>query len=103
MQTDRNGQNGGEKLKLLEEQGLADDTIIFYYDHGSVCQEVKVALFSGINVPLIVHVLRNGNIWLFRLQSRWEIRRRVGFIICPHPPGIAGKASCSHARPCFYG
>ena len=26
----------GEKLKLLEEQGLAEDTIIFYYgDHGS--------------------------------------------------------------------
>ena len=28
-----------EKLKLLEEQGLAEDTIIFYYgDHGQVCQ-----------------------------------------------------------------
>ena len=48
----------GDKLKLLEEQGLADDTIIFYYgDHGSgMPRSKRWPYFSGINVPLIVHV-----------------------------------------------
>ena len=48
----------GDKLKLIEEQGLADDTIIFYYgDHGSgMPRSKRWPYFSGINVPLIVHV-----------------------------------------------
>ena len=48
----------GEKLKLLEEQGLAEDTIIFYYgDHGSgMPRSKRWPYFSGINVPLIIHV-----------------------------------------------
>ncbi len=43
-------------LKQLEEDGLADDTIVFFYsDHGSGIPRHKRALYdSGVRVPLIV-------------------------------------------------
>jgi arylsulfatase A-like enzyme len=46
----------GEKLKELEEYGLADETIVFYYsDHGGVLPRSKRFLFeSGTRIPLIV-------------------------------------------------
>lgn len=48
----------GNSLKELEEAGLADDTIIFYYgDHGSGMPRNKRWPFnSGLNVPLVVHI-----------------------------------------------
>jgi uncharacterized sulfatase len=48
----------GELLKQLEEDGLAGDTIIFYYgDHGSGMPRSKRWLYnSGLRVPLIVYV-----------------------------------------------
>ena len=48
----------GQVLKQLEEDGLADDTIIFYYgDHGSGMPRSKRWPYnSGLNVPLIVSV-----------------------------------------------
>jgi arylsulfatase A-like enzyme len=46
----------GEKLKELEENGLADETIVFYYsDHGGVLPRSKRFLFeSGTKIPFIV-------------------------------------------------
>ncbi len=46
----------GNHLKELEERGLADDTIVFYYsDHGGVLPRSKRFLFeSGTHIPLIV-------------------------------------------------
>jgi N-sulfoglucosamine sulfohydrolase len=46
----------GEVLKELEENGLADNTIVFYYsDHGGVLGRSKRFLFeSGLHVPLII-------------------------------------------------
>ena len=46
----------GEKLNELQNEGLMDETIIFYYsDHGGVLTRSKRFLYdSGIHVPLIV-------------------------------------------------
>ncbi|HEV7278771.1 MAG TPA: sulfatase-like hydrolase/transferase [Pirellulaceae bacterium] len=48
----------GRRLAELEEAGLADDTIVFYYgDHGPGLPRGKRSpLDSGLRVPLIVHV-----------------------------------------------
>lgn len=48
----------GEILAALKEDGLVDDTIIFYYgDHGSGMPRGKRWLYqSGLRVPLIVHI-----------------------------------------------
>lgn len=48
----------GRFLREIEEAGLADDTIIFYYgDHGSGMPRSKRWPYnSGLSVPLIVHV-----------------------------------------------
>lgn len=47
----------GEFLAQLKKDGLADDTIVFYYgDHGGVLPRGKgYAYESGLNVPLVVY------------------------------------------------
>jgi N-sulfoglucosamine sulfohydrolase len=51
-------QQVGALLKELKDQGLADNTIVFYYaDNGGVLPRSKRFLFeSGLHVPLIVRV-----------------------------------------------
>jgi uncharacterized sulfatase len=51
-------QQVGRILQQLDDDGLADDTIVFYYgDHGSGMPRGKRWLYqSGLHVPLIVHV-----------------------------------------------
>lgn len=51
-------QQVGALLKELEEQGLADNTIVFYYaDNGGVLPRSKRFLFeSGLHIPLVVRV-----------------------------------------------
>ncbi|MGJ8725112.1 MAG: sulfatase-like hydrolase/transferase [Roseibacillus sp.] len=48
----------GKALAELAEQGLADDTIVFYYaDHGGITPRGKRYLEdTGVNVPLLVHI-----------------------------------------------
>ncbi|GHC46144.1 sulfatase [Roseibacillus persicicus] len=48
----------GKILSELESQGLADDTIVFYFsDHGGILPRGKRYLKdTGVNVPLLVHV-----------------------------------------------
>jgi uncharacterized sulfatase len=48
----------GEHLRELEEAGLAEDTIVFFYsDHGSGMPRHKRWLYdSGLRVPLIVYI-----------------------------------------------
>lgn len=50
--------DAGARLKELEEAGLADDTIVFYYaDHGSGMPRNKRWPYnSGLQVPLIVYI-----------------------------------------------
>jgi len=47
----------GDILKELEQDGLEDNTIVFFYsDHGTGMPRAKRALYnSGIKVPLIIH------------------------------------------------
>ena len=47
----------GEILRELEEAGLADSTIVFYYsDHGGILGRSKRFMYeSGLHVPLIIH------------------------------------------------
>lgn len=47
----------GDLLKQLEEDGVAEDTIVFFYsDHGVGLQRSKRWLYdSGMHVPLIIH------------------------------------------------
>jgi arylsulfatase A-like enzyme len=51
----------GEVLKKLERDGLADDTIVFYYsDHGGVLPRSKRFCYdSGLRVPLVVRFGKN--------------------------------------------
>lgn len=48
----------GEQLKALQDQGLAENTIVFFYgDHGSGMPRNKRWPYdSGLRVPLIVHI-----------------------------------------------
>ena len=48
----------GEKLKELEEAGLAENTIVFYYgDHGGVIARSKRFLYeTGTRVPFIIRI-----------------------------------------------
>ncbi|MEM9143634.1 MAG: sulfatase-like hydrolase/transferase [Bacteroidota bacterium] len=48
----------GEKLRELEEAGLADNTIVFYYsDHGGVLARSKRYVYeTGTRVPLVVRI-----------------------------------------------
>jgi arylsulfatase A-like enzyme len=49
--------DAGARLKEIEEAGLADDTIVFYYgDHGSgMPRSKRWPSNSGLHVPLVVH------------------------------------------------
>ena len=50
--------DAGQRLKELEEAGLVEDTIVFYYaDHGSGMPRNKRWPYnSGLHVPLVVHI-----------------------------------------------
>ncbi|WP_196258155.1 sulfatase family protein [Pelagibacterium limicola] len=61
----------GARLAELEESGVADDTIVFYYsDHGAALPRSKRYLYDeGLRVPLIV-----------RVPEKWRH-------LLPYPPG----------------
>ena len=92
----------GEKLKLLKEQRLADNTIIFYFgDHGSgMPRSKRWPYFSGINVPLIIHVPEK---WKHLASSDYKVGgksdNRVGFVdLAPTLLSIAGKKTPVHMQ-----
>jgi len=51
----------GEILQQLEDEGVADDTIVFYYsDHGGILPRSKRFLYdTGVHVPMIVRFGKN--------------------------------------------
>jgi arylsulfatase A-like enzyme len=92
----------GEKLELLKEQGMADNTIIFYFgDHGSgMPRSKRWPYFSGINVPLIIHVPEK---WKHLASSNYKVGgksdNRVGFVdLAPTLLSIAGKKPPVHMQ-----
>src|SRR5207247_2589430 len=50
--------DAGKLLKELEEAGLADDTIVFYYaDHGSgMPRSKRWPCDSGLHMPLVLYI-----------------------------------------------
>ena len=92
----------GDKLRELKNDGLEKDTIIFYYgDHGSgMPRSKRWPFFSGLNVPLIVHVPEK---WKHLASSDYRvggsINRRVGFVdLAPTLLSIAGKKPPTHLQ-----
>jgi arylsulfatase A-like enzyme len=85
----------GENLRELDEAGLADDTIIFYYgDHGSgMPRSKRWPYFSGLNVPLIIHVPEKfKHLAPPEYKTGGSTDRLVGFIdLAPTVLSIAGK------------
>ena len=92
----------GKNLREIEDAGLTDDTIVFYYgDHGSgMPRSKRWPYFSGLNVPLIVHVPEK-----FRHLAPPEYKtggtsdRLVGFIdLAPTLLSIAGSKAPAHMQ-----
>ena len=92
----------GKNLRELEEAGLADDTIVFYYgDHGSgMPRSKRWPYFSGLNVPLIIHVPEK-----FKHLAPPEYKtggtsdRLVGFIdLAPTLLSITGSKTPAHMQ-----
>ena len=68
----------GKYIEMLEEDGVLDDTFIFYYgDHGGVMPRGKgYAYESGLHVPLVVYVPDN---WKHLVDADFGSRMK-GFV-----------------------
>jgi hypothetical protein len=72
----------GEHLKELEEAGLADNTIVFYYgDHGGVVARSKRYVYeTGTRVPFIVRIPEKYK-YLFPYENPGsEVNRLISFV-----------------------
>lgn len=87
-------QEVGRILEQLEDDGLAENTIVFYYgDHGSGMPRGKRWLYqSGLNVPLIVHIPeRYQNLVNGQYQVGTRSERLVSFVdLVPTVLSLAG-------------
>jgi arylsulfatase A-like enzyme len=88
----------GEVLKQLEEDGLSDDTIVFYWsDHGDGVPRAKRSLYdSGLRVPLMIR-------WPKRLNPPFEpgavSDQLVSFVdLAPTVLGLAGVEVPAHLQ-----
>ncbi len=95
-------EQAGQVLRQLEEDGLADDTIVFFYgDHGSGMPRSKRWPYnSGLQVPMLVHIPEK-----FRPLASRDYRpggaseRMVGFIdLAPTVLSIAGVKPLEHMQ-----
>ena len=92
----------GEKLTELKDDGLEEDTIVFYYgDHGSgMPRSKRWPFFSGLNVPLIISLPEK---WKHLASPDFKVGgssdRRVGFIdFAPTLLSIAGQKPPPHLQ-----
>ena len=83
----------GEKLRELEEAGLAENTIVFYYsDHGGVLARSKRYVYeTGTHVPFIIHIPEKYK-HLFPAESPGsKVNRLISFVdLAPTLLSIAG-------------
>jgi len=83
----------GEKLKELEDMGLADNTIVFYYaDHGGVVARSKRYIYeTGTHVPFIIRIPDKYK-HLFPAEKPGEkVNRIISFVdLAPTLLSIAG-------------
>lgn len=92
----------GKNLRELEEADLANDTIVFYYgDHGSgMPRSKRWPYFSGLNVPLIIHVPKKfKHLAPPEYKTGGSTDRLVGFIdLAPTLLSIAGAKAPEHMQ-----
>ena len=92
----------GKNLRELEEADLANDTIVFYYgDHGSgMPRSKRWPYFSGLNVPLIIHVPEKfKHLAPPEYKTGGSTDRLVGFIdLAPTLLSIAGAKAPEHMQ-----
>jgi uncharacterized sulfatase len=82
----------GDLLNQLQVDGLADDTIVFFYsDHGMGLPRFKRTLYdSGLNVPLIIRFGRNYQ-YFSPLRAGRRTDRLVSFVdFAPTVLGLVG-------------
>ncbi|MBI2925028.1 MAG: sulfatase-like hydrolase/transferase [Verrucomicrobia bacterium] len=86
--------DAGQRLKELEDAGLTEDTIVFYYgDHGSGMPRSKRWPYnSGLHVPLVVHIPeRFKHLRPPEYQSGGKSDRLVSFVdLAPTVLSLAG-------------
>ncbi len=72
----------GEVLKELEEAGLAENTIVFYYsDHGGVLGRSKRYLYeTGTHVPMIIRIPKRYKHLFPEKKTGSEVHRLVSFL-----------------------
>jgi len=83
----------GEKLKELDDAGLADNTIVFYYgDHGGVVARSKRYVYeTGTRVPFIIRIPEKYKYLFPAEKSGSKIDRLVSFVdLSPTLLSIAG-------------
>lgn len=83
----------GEKLKELEEAGLADNTIVFYYaDHGGILGRSKRYIYeSGTHVPFIVRIPEKYRHLFPNQATGTKVDRMISFVdLAPTLLSIAG-------------
>ena len=90
----------GKQLDDLEKNGLADDTIVFYYgDHGSGMPRSKRFPYnSGLHVPLIVHIPEKfAHLRPADYEPGGSTPRLVGFVdLAPTALSLAGVKPPEH-------
>ncbi len=83
----------GKKLQELEEAGLADNTIVFYYaDHGGVLGRSKRFVYeTGTRVPFIVRIPEKYKHLFPTDKTGSEVNRLISFVdLAPTLLSIAG-------------
>jgi len=72
----------GEKLKELDDLGLADNTIVFYYaDHGGILARSKRFIYeSGTHVPFIVRIPEKYKYLFPNKKPGTKVDRLIGFV-----------------------
>jgi len=90
----------GDQLKALDDAGLADDTIVFFYgDHGSgMPRSKRWPYHSGLHVPLIIHIPpKFQHLAPQDYQPGGSTNRLVGFVdLAPTVISLAGIESPNH-------
>ncbi|MEN8117769.1 MAG: sulfatase-like hydrolase/transferase [Bacteroidota bacterium] len=83
----------GKHLKELEEAGLAENTIVFYYgDHGGVIARSKRYVYeTGTRVPFIVRIPEKYKYLFPEKQTGTKVNRLISFVdLVPTLLSIAG-------------
>ena len=83
----------GEKLKELDDAGLADNTIVIYYsDHGGILGRSKRYVYeSGTRVPLIVRIPEKYKYLFPSAKPGTKVDRMISFVdLAPTLLSIAG-------------